>query len=84
MKNGIVIDIGGTTTDVAALVQGFPRQSSSYSIIRGIRTNLRMPDTYSVALGGGSIVKFHEDGTCSIGPQSVGYELKKHALCFGG
>ncbi len=68
VKNGIIIDIGGTTTDVAALVQGFPRQSSSYSVIAGIRTNLRMPDTFSVALGGGSIVKFTEDGSCIIGP----------------
>lgn len=56
--NGLVVDIGGTTTDVAAIVDGFPRPASAYVRIGGIRTNFRMPDTFSVALGGGSIVKF--------------------------
>ena len=66
--NGIVVDIGGTTTDVAALVSGFPRPASAYVKIGGIRTNFRMPDTISVALGGGSIVKFDEDDNVTIGP----------------
>ena len=28
-KNGIVVDIGGTSTDVGILVNGFPREASS-------------------------------------------------------
>ena len=28
-KDGIVVDIGGTTTDVGILVNGFPREASS-------------------------------------------------------
>ena len=28
-KDGIVVDIGGTTTDVGVLVKGFPREASS-------------------------------------------------------
>ena len=28
-KNGIVVDIGGTTTDIGILVNGFPREASS-------------------------------------------------------
>jgi len=43
-----------------------------------------MPDTQCIALGGGSIVHFLEDGRVQIGPQSVGYKLKTEAKCFGG
>ena len=28
-EDGIVVDIGGTTTDVGVLVKGFPREASS-------------------------------------------------------
>jgi len=84
ISNAIVVDIGGTTTDVAAIVDGFPRPASAYVKIGGVRTNFRMPDTFSVALGGGSIVKFTPEGGVTIGPQSVGYQLKKQAMCFGG
>ena len=30
LRNGIVVDIGGTTTDVGVLRNGFPQQSSTY------------------------------------------------------
>ena len=29
MKDSIVVDIGGTSTDVGVLVNGFPREASS-------------------------------------------------------
>ena len=38
----------------------------------------------SIGLGGGSIVREHEDGTVTVGPDSVGYEITKKALVFGG
>lgn len=43
-----------------------------------------MPDTISIALGGGSLVKFNEKNEVTIGPQSVGYKLQSEAICFGG
>lgn len=58
IKNGIVVDIGGTSTDVSMIVNGFPRPASAYVKVGGVRTNFRMPDSLSIALGGGSIVKF--------------------------
>lgn len=84
LKDAIVVDIGGTSTDVAVLEKGFPRPASAYVNVGGVRTNFRMPDTYCVGLGGGSIVKFEEDGSVKVGPQSVGYKLKREAKCFGG
>ena len=85
ISNGIVVDIGGTSTDVNMLINRFPRPASAYVKIGGVRTSFRMPDTVSIGLGGGSLVSFNkQDGSVKIGPQSVGYQLKKEARCFGG
>lgn len=84
MEDAIVIDVGGTTTDLGVLQSGFPRESGVAVTIGGVRTNFRMPDVISIGLGGGSIVREHEDGRVTVGPDSVGYEITKHALVFGG
>ena len=82
-KNAIVVDIGGTTTDVGVLVHGFPRESAVSVDIGGVRTNFRMPDILSIGLGGGSLVRDGAEGL-TVGPDSVGYELTEKALVFGG
>ncbi len=83
LKNAIVIDVGGTTTDLGVIANGFPRESSVAVTIGGVRTNFRMPDVISIGLGGGSIVR-EKDGKITVGPDSVGFEITKKALCFGG
>ncbi|HYX87405.1 MAG TPA: hydantoinase/oxoprolinase family protein [Gaiellales bacterium] len=79
----LVADVGGTSTDVGVLVNGFPRESATAVEVAGVRTNFRMPDLVAIALGGGSIV---EDGdpVPRVGPASVGYRLHDQALVFGG
>lgn len=84
LKDAVVVDVGGTTTDLGVLTHGFPRESMLAVEIGGVRTNFRMPDIISIGLGGGSIVRQHEDGTVTVGPDSVGYRVTKEALCFGG
>ena len=93
VEDAIVIDIGGTTCDVGVLQNRFPRESFIDLHIDGIRTNFRMPDILSIALGGGTIIHnaqelLHQDNpdTCTIdiGPESVGFQLTKKALIFGG
>jgi N-methylhydantoinase A/oxoprolinase/acetone carboxylase beta subunit len=81
--DSLVIDVGGTSTDVGVLVNGFPRESSQGVEIGGIRTNFRMPDLVTIALGGGTVVS-GADGGVRIGPRSVGYLLRQEALVFGG
>lgn len=56
MKNAVVIDVGGTTTDFGMIQNEFPRESSAAAVIGGVRTNFRMPDIISIGLGGGSII----------------------------
>ena len=84
LDNAIVIDVGGTTTDLGVIQSGFPRESGVAVTIGGVRTNFRMPDVYSIGLGGGSIVREHADGSVTVGPDSVGYRLTEKALVFGG
>jgi N-methylhydantoinase A/oxoprolinase/acetone carboxylase beta subunit len=82
-RDAIVADLGGTSTDVGVLAHGFPRESTTPAEIGGVRTNFRMPDLVSVALGGGTVVARGEAGV-SLGPESVGYRLQEAALVFGG
>jgi N-methylhydantoinase A/oxoprolinase/acetone carboxylase beta subunit len=81
--DALVADIGGTSTDVGVLAHGFPRESSAGVEIGGVRTNFRMPDIVSIALGGGTIVH-SANGVVTVGPASVGYRLLEEALVFGG
>jgi N-methylhydantoinase A/oxoprolinase/acetone carboxylase beta subunit len=76
VKDAIVIDIGGTTTDVGALQHGFPRQASTVVDVGGVRTNFRMPDVFSIGLGGGTRVEGTADAI-KVGPKSVGYRLAR-------
>ena len=80
-RDAMVVDIGGTTSDVGMLLHGFPREASVAVDIGGVRTNFRMPDVLSFGLGGGSLVR--DDGA-RIGPDSVGYELTSRSMVFGG
>ena len=81
VSDGIVVDVGGTSTDVGTLVRGFPREAAVAVQIAGVRTNFRMPDMVSIPLGGGTVV---ERDPLRIGPGSVGYRLTGEALVFGG
>lgn len=80
----MVVDVGGTTTDVGLLLaNGFPRQQAAYSELSGVRMNFSYPDVKSIGLGGGSLVGRVQD-KLQVGPESVGYKLPEKALVFGG
>lgn len=83
LRDALVADVGGTSTDFGMLVNGFPRQSSLNVDIGGIRTNFRMPDVLSIAIGGGTVVR-ELDGRVAVGPDSIGAGLIRDGLCFGG
>lgn len=79
----MVVDIGGTTTDVGLLLaNGFPRQQAAYSDLAGVRMNFSYPDVKSIGLGGGSIVRDGE--LLTVGPGSVGYNITQEAIMYGG
>jgi N-methylhydantoinase A/oxoprolinase/acetone carboxylase beta subunit len=82
VKDSIVVDVGGTSTDIGLLKDGFPLESARPVVIGGVRTNFRMPDMLSLALGGGSRIRFQSG--YSVGPDSVGYRLTQESIVFGG
>ncbi|UVS79566.1 hydantoinase/oxoprolinase family protein [Actinokineospora sp. UTMC 2448] len=82
LSDCVVVDIGGTTTDVGAVVGGFPRPATTEVDIGGVRTNFRMPDVVSIGIGGGSRVVLGEESV--VGPESVGLRLHTEGLVFGG
>jgi N-methylhydantoinase A/oxoprolinase/acetone carboxylase beta subunit len=81
LDDAMVIDVGGTTTDVGQLRHGFPREANSVVKVGGVRTLFRMPDLTSIGLGGGSHVSLDPLG---VGPLSVGYRLLREGIAFGG
>ena len=81
LADAMVVDVGGTSTDVGQLRHGFPREANSVVEVGGVRTLFRMPDLLSIGLGGGSLV---ERVPLAVGPRSVGYRLTREALVFGG
>lgn len=81
LANAVVIDVGGTTSDIGMLVNGFPRQANGVVEIGGVRTLFRMPDVLCLGLGGGT--RIHADPLC-LGPDSVGYRLTQEGRVFGG
>lgn len=83
LKAALIADIGGTTTDIGVLANGFPRESSLTVDVGGVRTNFRMPDVLALGLGGGSLVR-RTDAGVEVGPTSMGYRLAEQALVFGG
>jgi len=81
LSDALVIDVGGTSTDVGELRNGFPREANATVEVGGVRTLFRMPDLESVALGGGSLVTLDP---VQIGPRSVGHRLTTESVAFGG
>jgi N-methylhydantoinase A/oxoprolinase/acetone carboxylase beta subunit len=82
LQDCAVVDIGGTTSDIGMLVNGFPREAKATIEVGGVRTNFRMPDVLPLGIGGGSYVRADADPV--VGPQSVGYQLTRLGRVFGG
>lgn len=80
-QDAVVIDVGGTSTDVGVLRNGLPLRSMQPSSIGGVSMQFSAPDVLSIALGGGTCIC---PITHQMGPRSVGRKLREKALCFGG
>jgi N-methylhydantoinase A/oxoprolinase/acetone carboxylase beta subunit len=79
VSSAVVLDIGGTSTDIGSVIDGVAKRSCHATKIGGVELHFAMPDVLSLALGGGSIINDSQ-----IGPESVARRLKEQAQCFGG
>jgi len=69
--DGFVIDMGGTTTDIAALHDGQPRLSIVGARVGEWQTMVEAVDVQTTGLGGDSEVQLDSNGSLSIGPRRV-------------
>jgi N-methylhydantoinase A/oxoprolinase/acetone carboxylase beta subunit len=72
VKSGCIVDMGGTTTDVAFIKNGFLKYSREGVRIDSFRTAVRTVDIHTFGLGGDSHIAYRASGrTVSIGPRRV-------------
>ena len=67
----IVVDVGGTSTDIAYLEGGFPRLDMEGAMVGEWRTRVKAIDMWTCGLGGDSLVSLGDDGDLLIGPNRV-------------
>lgn len=67
----IVSDIGGTTTDIATVRNGWPSLNEAGASVGGFRTLVRAVDMTTMGLGGDSELLIATDGTVTPGQQRV-------------
>lgn len=70
-KNAFVIDMGGTTTDVAAVQKGLPVLDLKGAKVGGWQTMVEAMDVHTTGLGGDSEVHVDEAGNLRVGPRRV-------------
>ena len=71
-KNVIMGDVGGTSFDVALVVESGVRNYEFKPVIDRWMVNVTMMQTISIGAGGGSIASVDKNGRLSVGPKSAG------------
>lgn len=81
LDRAISFDMGGTSADIAVIVDGRVRQSVDNSL--GFRLPLQVPmlEIDSIGAGGGSIASIDDAGILRVGPRSAGSE--PGPACYG-
>jgi N-methylhydantoinase A/oxoprolinase/acetone carboxylase beta subunit len=67
----LVVDMGGTTTDIALLQDGRPALSQEGATVGGWRTMVEAIAVHTSGLGGDSEVTFDVDDGMQVGPQRI-------------
>lgn len=69
--DALVLDMGGTTTDIALLKNGVPRINREGAMVGGWLTRVQAAEIYTYGLGGDSYLQLGRDGNLQVGPQRV-------------
>jgi N-methylhydantoinase A len=77
-KTCLILDIGGTTTDMAIILDGAPVLAPNGIEIGPYKTLTRALMTQSIGIGGDSVVRVR-DGRLTVGPDRMG-----RAMAYGG
>jgi N-methylhydantoinase A len=80
-KHIISADMGGTSFDVALIVDGEPSLADQKEFDYGIPSRIPMIDIETIGAGGGSLIYIDESGILHVGPESAGSE--PGPICYG-
>jgi N-methylhydantoinase A/oxoprolinase/acetone carboxylase beta subunit len=69
--NALVVDVGGTTTDLALIVDGQVTLGTEGATVGEYKTCVQAANLLSIALGGDSHITYSRDGQIIIGPERV-------------
>lgn len=67
----LVLDMGGTTTDIAILQEGVPRLNKEGAVVGGWLTRVQAAEINTYGIGGDSYLQITKDRQLAIGPQRV-------------
>jgi N-methylhydantoinase A/oxoprolinase/acetone carboxylase beta subunit len=81
LRDFVVADMGGTTTDVAVVADGRPIVRPEGAVIGGWRTMVQAIDVHTCGLGGDSEVSFDDERRLRVGPRRI-VPLSLFALQF--
>jgi N-methylhydantoinase A/oxoprolinase/acetone carboxylase beta subunit len=70
-EDAVIVDIGGTTTDMALLRNGRPCLNPEGARIGSWQTNVQAIDIRTIGLGGDSQVRLDDDGNLQVGPKRI-------------
>jgi N-methylhydantoinase A/oxoprolinase/acetone carboxylase beta subunit len=81
--DGVMLDMGATSTRVGMLIGGHPSERATPMELAGVRTNLSIPETLTLRVGGATTISLDESPP-AIGAESLGGRLEEDSLVFGG
>jgi N-methylhydantoinase A len=77
----ITYDMGGTSTDVAMILDAIPGVSNELEVEYAMPIHVPMVDVRTIGSGGGSIASVNEAGILQVGPDSAG--ATPGPVCYG-
>ena len=81
IDNLITYDMGGTSTDVALVMDAVPAVSNELDVEYAMPIHVPMVDVRTIGSGGGSIASVSGAGLLKVGPESAG--ASPGPICYG-
>ena len=78
VKDALIVDIGGTTTDIACASNGEVKINDEGASVGGWFTHVRASEMYTCGIGGDSYIRINKNSRLDIGPERV------EPLCVAG
>ena len=79
--NVVTYDMGGTSSDVALVLNGLPSVSSDLELEYAMPIHVPMVDVHTIGAGGGSLATVDAAGMLRVGPESAG--ATPGPICYG-